>query len=315
MEKQVEINPLVYIVILNWNNSSDTNECLKSLLDSNYQSFVPLVIDNGSTNGSVEKIRAEFPNITIVELDQNLGYAAGNNIGIQHGLSAGADYVMILNNDTMVEPSMLGELVNFAKSKRYAGMVGPKMYCANLDDTLFATGSFIEWYKGRTYNRGMFQPASDVKDPNAPEQVDFITGCGVLVSREFVEAAGVLDPIYFLNYEDVDWGLRAWRHGFEVWYAPEAIMWHKVSGTLGKSSPVNTYYMTRNGLLFFWRNSPLHVRLIATTRIMVRALRSIFAWTFKSQYQNEEYRKLRSANLLALRDFMLGNFGQMKSDV
>jgi GT2 family glycosyltransferase len=306
--------PLVYVVVLNWNNAPDTIECLGSLLKSDYQSFVPLVVDNGSTNGSVEKIRAEFPTVAIVELDENLGYAAGNNVGIRHALTQAADYVMVLNNDTYVAPSMLSELINFAQSKQNVGMLGPKMYCADLNDTLFAAGSFIEWRKGRTYNRGMFQQASDVTDSVAPEPVDYITGCGVLVSKEFVESAGDLDPVYFLNYEDVDWGFKAWRYGFEVWYVPEAIMWHKVSGTLGQASPANTYYMTRNGLFFFWKNSPAHLRLLAITSLIARTLRSIIAWTIKPRFRNEEYRKLRSANLHALRDFILGNFGQMKSD-
>ncbi len=315
MAEKLEADPLVYIVILNWNNAADTIECIHSLLRSDYSSFVPLIIDNGSTNGSVAKIRDEFPTLTIIELENNFGYAAGNNAGINHAMVAGADYVMILNNDTFVAPSMLGELINLAKSKQNLGMVGPKMYCANLADTLFAAGSFIDWPKGKTHNRGMFQKASVVDDQSDPEIVDFITGCGVLVSREFVAAAGVLDPEYFLNFEDVDWGFRAWQQGFEVWYAPKAIMWHKVSGTLGQSSPANTYYMTRNALLFFWKNSPIQLRFLAVTRIIVRTLRSVFAWTFKAQYRNEKYRKLRSANLLALRDFMLGNFGQMESDL
>jgi GT2 family glycosyltransferase len=223
-----------------------------------------------------------------------------------------ADYVLILNNDTLVAPNMIGELINFAESKPNAGMVGPKMYCANIDDTIFSTGSFIEWAKGKTYNRGMFEKETNVKAPIDPEHVDFITGCGVLVSRKFLEGAGGFDPVYFLNYEDVELGMRAWQLGFEVWYTPSAIMWHKVSGTLGQSSPVNTYYTTRNGLLFFWRNSPLHLRLVAVSRIILRTLRSVIVWTFKSQYQTEEYRNLRTANLNALRDFMFGNYGQMK---
>ena len=234
-ENLAKNEPLVYIVILNWNNAPDTIECIQSLRKSHYQTYIPLVVDNGSANGSLEEIRCRFPSIDVIELEVNSGYAAGNNAGIQHALKKGADYVLILNNDTLVAPSMIGELIKFAESKPSAGMVGPKMYCANLDDTIFSTGSFIEWAKGKTYNRGMFQRATKVKDPAAPERVDFITGCGVLVSRNFLEAAGGFDPVYFLNYEDAEWGLRAWRLGFEVWYTPSAIMWHKVSGTLGQS--------------------------------------------------------------------------------
>lgn len=312
MIKETDKQPIVYVIILNWNNAPDTIECIQSLRKSIYQRYIPLVVDNGSTNGAVEEIRNKFSSLEIIELRENLGYAAGNNVGIQYAINKGADYILVLNNDTLVEPSMIGKLVDFAESNPRAGMIGPRMYCANPEDTIFAEGSFIDWANGKTYNRGMFQKASIEVEPAAPERVDFITGCGVLVSRKFLEVAGGFDPIYFLNYEDVDWGVRARRLGFEIWFIPDAVMWHKVSGTLGQSSPTNTYYMTRNGLLFFWRNSPLHLRLVVVGRIILRTLRSIGAWTFKSEYKTEDYRKLRSANLNALRDFMFGNFGQMK---
>jgi GT2 family glycosyltransferase len=221
---------------------------------------------------------------------------------------------MVLNNDTRVDPTMLGELVKCAESDSRIGMIGPKMYCYEPEDTIFATGSFINWSKGETTNRGLFQPASDFAHFQGLEQVDFIAGCGVLVSRKFIEQVGVLDPIYYLNFEDVDWGVRGWRQGFEIWFAPQAVMWHKVSATLGKASPANTYYMTRNALLFFWRHSPSRYRWTAILRIILRTLRSIAAWTLKPQYWSESFRKLRSANIMALRDFTLGHFGQMKGD-
>jgi hypothetical protein len=275
---------------------------------------VPLVIDNGSTNGSVREIREAYPKIKIIELDTNSGYAEGNNVGIQLAFDSCADHVMILNNDTLVEPTMLAELVKCAESDSKIGMIGPKMYCYEPEDTIFATGSFVNWSKGETTNRGLFQPASDFAHFQGPEQVDFIAGCGVLVSRKFIEQVGVLDPIYYLNFEDVDWGVRGWRQGFEVWFAPQAVMWHKVSATLGKASPANTYYMTRNALLFFCRHSPSRYRWTAILRIILRTLRCIAAWTLKPKYWNESFRKLRSANIMALRDFTLGHFGQMKGD-
>lgn len=251
MSDQLIKKPLVFIVILNWNNAADTIECLQSLSVCDYQSYFPIVVDNGSTNGSVEKIRERFPAIKLIELDTNLGYANGNNVGIQYAMDSGAEYILVLNNDTLIEPTMLRKLVQVAESNPKVGMVGPKMYCVESDNTIFAIGSFIDWSKGETCNRGMFQPGSDFDNFRRPEPVDFIAGCGVLVSRSFIEDVGDLDSMYFLNFEDVDWGTRAWQQGYEVWFAPQAIMWHKVSATLGQASPENTYYMTRNALLFF----------------------------------------------------------------
>ena len=187
-----EKEPLVYIVILNWNNAPDTIECLQSLEKSNYLSYVPLVIDNGSTNGAVEDIRDRFSAINVIELEENLGYAVGNNVGIQHAMEQGAEYVLILNNDTIVEPNMISELIKFAESNPGAGMVGPKMYCAEPEDTIFATGSFIEWGKGNTFNRGMFQNDSNFKSSTDPEKVDFITSVGHLEGGNTRQEAGLI---------------------------------------------------------------------------------------------------------------------------
>lgn len=306
------INPLVYVVILNWNNAADTLECLASLQSADYRPYETIVVDNGSTDGSVKKIKSAFPDIHQIELESNLGYAAGNNAGIQYALDSGADYVLVLNNDTIVETNMIQELVAFAETNENIGMIGPKMYCYQPADTIFATGSFIDWSRGETSNRDMFLPTTDIDNGLKPEQVDFIAGCGVLVSRKLLDEVGFLDPEYYLNYEDVDWGVRAQRKELEVWYHPNAVLWHKVSASMGQASPMNTYYMTRNALLFFWKNSPPGYRWRAILRITLRTLRTIGVWTIRPKYWNESFRNLRTANIMALRDFSRGNFGEMQ---
>jgi GT2 family glycosyltransferase len=145
--------------------------------------------------------------------------------------------------------------------------------------------------------------------------VDFIVGCGLLVRRELIERIGALDPAYYLNFEDVEWGIRAGRAGYKVLYAPRAMLWHKVSATLGQASPANTYYMTRNGLRFFWQHAPGPLRWLATARLLLRTVRTVSAWTLKRQYHAPVFRRKRSANLLALRDFFLDRFGAMGPDV
>ncbi|UCD99583.1 MAG: glycosyltransferase family 2 protein [Chloroflexota bacterium] len=307
-------NPPVHVIVLNWNNAADTIECLHSLEQTDYQPLNRLVVDNGSMNGSVDVIREAFPGIELMELDTNYGYARGNNMGIQHAIEAGAEYVLILNNDTCVEASMLAQLVSIAESNTDIGMIGPAMYCYGTNSTIFALGSTVNWKLGETIHRGIFQPATEFSDLYKPEPVDFIPGCGVLVSRKFIETVGFLDPTYFLNYEDADWGIRGKRLGFEIWFVPQAKMWHKVSATLGKASPANTYYMTRNALLFFWRRSPPGYRWIAVLVILLRTLRSILAWTVRPKYRNPEFKALRSANIQALRDFSAGRFGPLPED-
>lgn len=308
-------SPLVAIVVLNWQNAPDTLDCLNSVTKLSYDNYHTIVVDNGSKDDSVKQIQSAFPEVNLIALPDNLGYAAGNNAGIRQGIKQGADYIFVLNNDTLLAPDTLQKLVSVAEKNPQVGMVGPKMYCYQPDDMIFAAGSVIEWRKGDIFHRGMFIADEIWSDNIAPEPVDFITGCGVLVRRELIETAGPLDLSFFLNYEDVEWCVRARRMGYEVWYTPDAILWHKISATLGEASPANTYYMTRNALFFFWLNSTPINRWLTTFRIIARTIYTTLTWTIKKQYQNEKYRRLRQANLLALRDFFRGNFGQMGEDV
>ncbi|HNT23470.1 MAG TPA: glycosyltransferase family 2 protein [Anaerolineales bacterium] len=306
--------PYVIVLILNWNNPQDTIVCLESVTKSDYPNFSVVVIDNGSTDNSVTMLRQSFPNLDIQELHSNFGYAEGNNIGMRYALSKRADYLLILNNDTWVAQDMLNELVKYAVAHPAAGMVGPKVLCGMGKDILFASGSFINWHKGEIMHRGMFQ-VEDQPSLSNPEDVDFIIGCGVLVSKALVTSVGMLDARYYLNFEDVEWSIRAKREGFAVVYVPKAKMWHKVSASLGLASPMNTYYMTRNALLFFGSQSSGVWKIISILSILVRTLRTVAAWTFKQEYKTKDYNGRRIANLYALRDYFLGRFGQMGSDV
>jgi hypothetical protein len=307
--------PHVAIVILTWNNSIDTLECLDSVGQLDYPNVHTIAVDNGSTDGSVDRIRARFPTLDLLALDSNLGYAAGNNIGIQRALELQADYILILNNDTLVAPDLISELITVAEANPRIGMLGPLMYCAEPRDRIFAAGSIVRWQRGDTQNRGMFRPAEMLKHWAQPETVDYIAGCAVMVKRSCLEAIGPFQVDYFINYEDTDWGIKARRAGFEVWYIPAAVIWHKVSATMGVSSPATAYYMTRNALMFFWRNAPGRTRWWITFRLVARNLRLLLVWSFKPRYRSDKYRRLRSAKWLALRDFFRGRVGQMGADV
>jgi GT2 family glycosyltransferase len=309
------VNPTVAIVILNWNNAPDTADCLDSVAQMDYRPFRTYVVDNGSTDGSPERLRARYPDLNLIRLPENIGYAAGNNAGIQIALTEGAQSVLVLNNDTLVEPSFLGELVRAAQAVPGAGMVGPLVLCEHPRSDVFAAGSFIDWWRGEVRHRGMFRRRSDLDVALENEQVDFIAGCGVLVSREVIETIGMLDPRYFLNFEDVEWCVRAHRAGFRVIFNPAAVMYHKISATLGQSSPANTYYMTRNALGFFWEHAPAGRRLPPVAHILGRTLRTMTAWSLRSAYQSPTFRRRRHANLLAVRDFVRGRRGEMPRDV
>jgi len=303
--------PRVTIIVLNWNNAPDTLACLESIQQLRYPAYKILVVDNGSTDGSDQEIQQAYPDVEFLQTGSNLGYAEGNNAGIRHATQENPDYVFVLNNDTLLDPDMLTRLVQSAESDPKVVMTGPTMYCTDPADILFAAGSFVDWSAGTINHRGMFQPAGKFSDLKTNNPVDFIVGCGVLVRTSFIREAGVLDPDYYLNYEDVEWGVRAVKRGYQVLHVPSAVMWHKISAKLGLASPANTYYMTRNALLFFWRYLSGWQRWRIILGIFARTIRTIGAWTLLKKYRTPVYRKKRDANLHALSDFIFGRHGEM----
>lgn len=306
---------LVYTVVLNWNNADDTLQCLESLSKSHYANHRILVVDNGSVDGSAGRIRSEFPSVELVELNSNRGYAEGNNAGIELAIKRDADYVLILNNDTIIAPNLVEELVRFAEAEPTAGIIGPKVYCLSESEKLYALGSSIAWQRGETIHRAMFESMTSYSHVTDPEEVDFIAGCGVLLRRELIQNGGLLDQSYYLNFEDVEFSVRARKLGFQTWLVPSAVIWHKVSATLGRESAANTYYTTRNSLKFFMNNGPRKTRWLAVTRILTRTIRTAVAWTIKRRYRRDNFGGRRAANLYALRDFLIGRHGKMGDDV
>jgi hypothetical protein len=310
--------PLVYIVIINWNQPEMTKDCLASLAQTNYSPYKVVVVDNGSTDDSVVSIQTTFPETIILETGKNLGYSEGNNVGIRFALEQSADYILLLNNDTAVDPKMLRQLVDIAESNPQIGIVGPTQYYFDLPDTIWGAANYVRWSAGVTRRTRMGQrvaPGQFVLQNGQLIEADYIDTCAALVRRQVFERVGLLDGRYFINFDDADFGLRARQAGFRVVYLPEARMWHKVSASMGQASPATTYYMTRNLLLLFWDHGRGYRRIMAILRILYKTFRTIAAWTLKSQYKDQDFRRRRAANILALRDFCLGRFGKMGPDV
>lgn len=312
----MKISPEVAIIVLNWNNAPDTIRCLRSLKQLTYERYQIIIVDNGSTDDSIFALGAAYPDMAILETGQNLGYAEGNNVGIRHALKQEPDYVCVLNNDTILAPDCLQALVDEAESSPEIGMVGPKGYFFEPSDMVYSAGGLIDWKKGQNIHRGMWQRESELGSlySDEPVDVDFVDGCCILVKRQLIERIGLLDPRYYLNFEDADWCVRACQAGFRVRYTPGAVLWHKLSASLGMASPRKTYYMTRNALLFFWTHLEGWRRWQAIACIVKRNIGHIAAWSLKPEYRKTARAK-RDANILALRDALLGRFGAMGVDV
>jgi len=257
-------HPKVTIIVLNWNGKDDTLECLKSLKDLSYPNYEVLVVDNGSSDDSVSAIHQAFPEITLIETGENLGFAEGNSVGIRN--ASDADYILLLNNDTIVDSDFLGQLVQVAESNDKIGIVGPKIYYYEPKDMIWCAGILIE--NGRAFGipipncSPMPIGCGEIDSGQYDEikEVEAIVGCALMVKREVIEKIGLLNSDLFLIQEDVDWCLRAKRAGYSSVYAPGSKIWHKVSRSLNKSglsshtNPLTIYYWHRNWLLVVKHN-------------------------------------------------------------
>jgi GT2 family glycosyltransferase len=244
-------SPVIWIVVLNWNGLSDTLACLESLRHLRYAKRRVVVVDNGSTDGSVAALRpaAPAPEVEIIEAARNLGYAGGNNVGIRYALERGADFILVLNNDTTVDPMLLDELIAAAERDPAAGCFGPwifymydpeRLWCTRTEWTP-ATAAFSAPDKGRLV----------AELARESTRTEYVCGAALFFRARVAQKIGLLDERFFLVYEDADWGFRARRSGFGCVTVPSARVWHKVGTSFGsEASPLRTYFSIRNKLLW-----------------------------------------------------------------
>lgn len=228
----------VKVVLLNWNSGEMTAECIRSLLAMDAGNFDILVVDNGSKDGSPEFLRKTFPQITVVENGRNLGFAAGCNVGMKLALAEGAEYVLLVNNDTIVDRSMLRELVAEAEQSPRAAIVSPRIYYFDFPDRI--------WWVGGVYNKWVGIPKHiDLRKKFSPKHenacdTDWATGCVMLIRCDALREAGLFDEVFFAYSEDADLSLRMREAGYKIRYAPRAKLWHKEGVTSRKNTGEHT---------------------------------------------------------------------------
>jgi hypothetical protein len=244
-------SPLAYIILLNWNGWRDTIECIGSCLKLAYPNYHILIVDNGSTDGSEAILRERFPAIEMLQTGENLGFAGGNNVGMRHALDAGADYIWLLNNDTIVDPNALQELVKAAEAEKGLSMVGSKIYYYGEPNKIWFAGGIWSPNKLFLQHRGEGEIDNGQYDEISP--VYFITGCSLLIKADLIRRIGFMSADYFLYWEDTDWSARAHRAGARVLYAPKSLVWHKIAASIETKSYLQGYYYCRNRLLFYQR--------------------------------------------------------------
>lgn len=241
------MNEKILVLIVNWNGREDTLACLESLNATEGEVGRMVVVDNGSTDGSVEAINRHFPQVTVIENQRNLGFGVANNMGMRLFLQETRyPHLFLLNNDTLVAPNAL-KILTSALSEDGVGAVVPKIYYADGQRLWYAGGS-IDWKQGSATHCGFGR--RDEERFNRRGEVTFATGCALLLKREALDKVGLFDKRYFMFGEDVDLSIRLAKAGYRILYLPEAVVWHKVGGSVARKGEGFIYYhMTRNRLL------------------------------------------------------------------
>jgi len=305
------MSPKVFIIILNWNNWSDTLECLESLKNNDYPNYQVVIIDNGSD----QRPNASEAGVKIIYNQENLGFAGGNNVGIKYALEQGADYVLLLNNDTVVSQDFLFKLVKAGESNKRFGLLGPKIFFYSSarqpdgeKEKIWFAGGQVNWLFNKGKMRGWGEKDKGQCDQPAIQETEYITGCCLLIKKEVIEKIGLIPEEYFLYYEDTDWSLAAQKAGFKCIFVPAARIWHKGSKSSVEGSPSYIYYHVRNGLILARRYAPWYIKplvhLDACWRIKKQLVKLLF---FPKRRLWAKY------ILLGIKDFYSGKRGKYEN--
>jgi GT2 family glycosyltransferase len=293
----------LYIIIINWNGKLDTDSCLQSL-QKIYKPALEVhtvVVDNGSTDGSLEYLQQKHPWAIFLPTGSNLGFTGGNNRGIEFALSHQADYIWLLNNDTVVDRNVLSIISSFDDPK--VGAAASKIYFAKGHEyhkdrytekdhgkVIWYAGGIIDWQNMYASHRGVDEV--DHGQYDTTEQTPFLTGCSFIIKTDVIKTIGLLDDRFYLYLEDLDWSLRIQHAGWKTLYCPASIVWHINAGSSGRpGNAIHEYYFTRNRLLIGFQYASVRTKFA----LIREALRFIFSSSLKRK---------------AVLDALLGRFGK-----
>lgn len=278
----MEVEKLLSIITVNYNGVKDTCELMESL-PLNDESLEVIVVDNASKEDEATVISQQFPQVKVIRSKQNLGFAGGNNLGIQ---AAKGKYLFFINNDTLLRPqtSDLGSLMSRLDSSPKIGMVCPKIR--------FSWGNQLIQYAGYTplspvtlRNQSIGYGEEEHGQYDSPHPTPYAHGAAMMIKREVIEKAGMMPECYFLYYEELDWSMMIRRTGYEIWYEPACTIFHKESQTTGQQSPLKTFYITRNRLLFAKRNIKGRIRPLSYLyQIGIVAIKDILKYLFQGRF-------------------------------
>lgn len=295
--------------MLNWNGKMDTIECIQSLQKIDYTNYEIICVDNGSSDGSVECIRDRFPTVRIVANKQNLGWSGGNNVGIRHALTMGAEYILLLNNDAIVDAQIIRAFLDASKQMRGNTILGAKIYYYSEPKKIqyagaeFVFGEYFFRHKGQGF-------IDDGKQWNQLEETEYANGAAMFFSKYVVRVVGFFDERFFLNWEEADWCARARRMGIKCYFVPEAMVWHKISASFegGAKGGAYKYYGRRNRFLWIEKNLSLFAKMHFFLHQGIDVLRKIKILLQTSS--NEKSYMDAKIELQCFFDYLLRKFGK-----
>ncbi|MEP0713335.1 glycosyltransferase family 2 protein [Algoriphagus sp.] len=243
-------DPSVAIILVNWNGYAFTAACLRSLRLVDFPDFKVILVDNGSENQEGKKLKEEFSEIELIETHSNLGFAGGNNVGIRRALQDGFSHVMLLNNDTEVEPDFLGLMLLKFNGKSTLGIVQPLIFFLHEKTKIWSAGGSWKPWSCRAITRGDRKENAQYQAQDG--ELDWATGCCMLISREALKEVGLLNESYFTYFEDVEWSLRFIEKGYSIELAADAVIYHEAGASSKKKHAEGTlsatvfYFHVRN---------------------------------------------------------------------
>lgn len=246
----MEKEPLVSIITIHFNLPQITCALLDSLQKITYPNIEIIIVDNSTKKDLCTMLEYDYPSVTLIENDSNVGFAAANNLGIQQ---ASGKYLLLLNNDTEVESDFLESLVRLMESNEKIGAVSPKICFFNAPEIIqYAGSSKMNPYTVTSFSIGYLKNKNQFQ--STTKETFFAHGAAMMISKKVWEKVGKMPEIYFLYYEELDWCEAIKNQGYQIYFVNESIVYHKQSMSIGKWSPLQVYYKTRNRILFLRRN-------------------------------------------------------------
>lgn len=293
--------PSVALILVNWNTYSYSRSCIEQAMKLNYPNYSIILVDNGSTDGSGERLFMEFPQIVYLKNEYNQGFTGGNNRGMTYALQAGFDYLFVLNNDTYFQADFLSTLVDYIERHPTVGAVQPLIYESSQEGAV--------WHAGGSFSRvsGSTSSIKQVLSTEVAYESEWLTGCAILIRSPIAVEVGLLRGAYFAYFEDVDWSFRIRQAGYLLHIVPKAVLRHEVSASTksktkqkeGFLSPAAHYLNVRNQFLLLKADPPGLHRWLAWPYQLIKALAVLGYFTLRFRWK-----KLRAA-AAGLRDGLL----------